>query len=177
MSSILTVLIVFLFLFIVIGTLTNIGTAAIVISSVLVLRYLHLMIREPCIAETDPESFAGGIIEGAEGSPAADKKAAKKGAKQKKPKKKIPMTNKMKLETASAVADVLYPPYHTADDKIFNASIHSGLKAKKSKDIRSHWNNHNWKKYFDYELEMHSDSNREWWSNDEHELAKKHVVL
>lgn len=77
----------------------------------------------------------------------------------------------------NTVMDVIYPSYDSADDKIFAASISSGKKNKKAKEIRSHWNNNNWKKYFDYELEMHSQENRDWWENDEYELAKKHVVL
>jgi hypothetical protein len=73
--------------------------------------------------------------------------------------------------------NVLKPKTQTADDRIFNASIESGLKAKKSLDIRSHWNNNNWKKYYEYELGIHEDENREWWSNNERELSQKHLVI
>lgn len=73
--------------------------------------------------------------------------------------------------------DVLSPPEFSADDKIFDASVVAGYKAKKSVDIRSHWNNNNWKKYYDYELGIHADTSREWWQDDDEELARKHVVI
>ena len=73
--------------------------------------------------------------------------------------------------------DVLSPPNFSADDKILDASIVAGGKAKKSVDIRSHWNNNNWKKYYDYELGIHADTSRDWWQDDDEELARKHVVI
>jgi hypothetical protein len=51
------------------------------------------------------------------------------------------------------------------------------MKDKKAKEIRSHWNNNNWKRYYDHELGTHESENRDWWSNDDFELAKKHVVI
>lgn len=63
------------------------------------------------------------------------------------------------------------------DDKLSAASIDSGAKAKKSLDIRSHWNNNNVRRHFDYEMGIHEDAHREWWQDDDLELASKHVVI
>jgi len=63
------------------------------------------------------------------------------------------------------------------DDKLSAASVDSGAKAKKSMDIRSHWNNNNVRRHFDYEMGIHEDANREWWQDDDLELASKHVVI
>ena len=81
------------------------------------------------------------------------------------------------LENEELLDDVLYPKMFSADDKIFDASVNSGYKEKKAKEIRSHWNNNNWKKYYDYELGIHQQENRDWWADDDFELSKKHVVI
>lgn len=81
------------------------------------------------------------------------------------------------LENAELLEDVLNPKMYSADDKIFNASVVSGYKEKKAKEIRSHLNNNNWKKYYDYELGIHQQENRDWWADDDFELSKKHVVI
>lgn len=73
--------------------------------------------------------------------------------------------------------DVLNPPAYSADDKIFNMSVVSGYKEKKAKEIRSHWNNDNWKKYYDYEMGIHAQENRDWWADDDFELSKRHVLI
>lgn len=80
-------------------------------------------------------------------------------------------------ENRAALMDVLKPYSATADDRLMDASINNGKKDKKAKDIRSHWNNNNWKKYYDYEFGIHSTSNSEWWQDDELELSTKHVVF
>jgi hypothetical protein len=71
--------------------------------------------------------------------------------------------------------NILTPDVFTADDKLADMSMHSGRKNKKATEIRSHWNNNNWKKYYDYELGIHE--NREWWTDNDHELSKKHVLI
>lgn len=82
------------------------------------------------------------------------------------------------VESNRNTLDSIYDnQYDTADDKIFNASLVSGGKEKKAKEIRSHWNNENLKKYYDYELFVHEDKNRKWWTEDDYELSKKHVVF
>ena len=78
---------------------------------------------------------------------------------------------------AELLHDVMYPKEHSVDDKILDVSRVSALKAKKSLDIRSHWNNNNWKRYYDYEMGIHEAENRDWWSEDDYELSKKHVVI
>lgn len=80
-------------------------------------------------------------------------------------------------DNENMLEDVLNPKQYSADDKIFNASIVSGYKNKKAKEIRSHWNNKNWKRYYDYEFGIHETENREWWADDDFELSKKHVVI
>ncbi len=78
---------------------------------------------------------------------------------------------------AEHLEDVMHPQALTADTMIMTSSITSGLKDKKAKEIRSHWNTNNWKKYYDYELDIHDQENRDWWTNDDYELSKKHVVI
>lgn len=81
-------------------------------------------------------------------------------------------------ENKNLLNDVLQEKSYTADDKIFNASILSGFKDRIAKENRSKWNNDNWKKYYDYELGAHEQSNRDWWSNDDFELTRAgHVVI
>lgn len=83
----------------------------------------------------------------------------------------------MGRDNATMLDEVLNPDKYSADDKIFNASVISGYKDKKAKDIRSHWNNNNWKKYYDYELGTHEQEHRDWWTNDDFELSKKHILI
>lgn len=81
-------------------------------------------------------------------------------------------------ENKNLLNDVLQEKSYTADDRIFNASILSGFKDRIAKENRSKWNNDNWKKYYDYELGAHEQSNRDWWSNDDFELTRAgHVVI
>lgn len=86
-------------------------------------------------------------------------------------KKEVIKHNKKILES------VLYPPVISADDRIFEKSKISALKPKKSINIRSHWNNNNWKRFYDYELNIHDSENRDWWTDDDQQLARKHVVI
>jgi hypothetical protein len=105
---------------------------------------------------------------------AKPKQASVKPAKPK-PNKSLPQD--VLDENEKMLDGILNPKSSSMDDKIFDASITSGLKAKKSKDIRAHWNNSNWKKYYDYELGIHEQENRDWWADDDFELSKKHVVI
>jgi hypothetical protein len=80
-------------------------------------------------------------------------------------------------ENSSMIDDVLSPKTVSADDRIFDASIIHGYKDKKAKEIRSHWNNDGWKKYYNYEMEIHQQENKDWWTNDDLELSQKHLVF
>jgi hypothetical protein len=90
--------------------------------------------------------------------------------------------NPVALDTEAMYADIAQL-YHyednpaTNDDKLSAAGMDSGAKAKKSMDIRSHWNNNNVRRHFDYEMGIHEDAHREWWQDDDLELASKHVVI
>lgn len=109
-------------------------------------------------------------------TPASEKPASEKPASEDKP--KLPELKKEIIEeNRAALMDVLKPSITTADDRLMDASINSGKKDKKAKEIRSHWNNNNWKKYYDYEFGIHSTGNSEWWQDDELELSTKHVVF
>ena len=111
------------------------------------------------------------IIEGAEGS---------EGEANNDNTSEPPLELKPKVveENKQLINDVMDEKFHTADDRIFNASIVSGYKDKIAKENRSHWNNNNWKKYYDYELGIHQQSNRDWWTNDDYELSRAgHVVI
>jgi hypothetical protein len=96
-----------------------------------------------------------------------------------KPKKSVNsiLTKELMRENKQMLDAVLNPESQTMDDRVFDASIESGRKSKKAKDIRSHWNNNNWKKYYDYELGIHEQSNRDWWTDDDLELSKKHSII
>jgi hypothetical protein len=90
----------------------------------------------------------------------------------------LPMLSSDVLADNRAMVDeIINPTNQSADDKIFDASVVSGYKNKKAKEIRSHWNNNNWKKYYDLELEQASQSANDWWTNDDAELATKHKVF
>jgi hypothetical protein len=83
----------------------------------------------------------------------------------------------VKEENKNKIEHVLDPECGSADDLIFDSSIASGQRNKKSLDIRSKWNssNNQWKKYYDQELGEHES--RIWWEDDEEELSRKHVVI
>ena len=121
----------------------------------------------------DTEAFTEGIT-GISGSPISQ---PKKKEKKLEPKPLAPLSKKIMKENKQTLLDVLYPGTYSADDKLFNKSLASGYKAKQSKDIRSHWNNKNWKRYYDYELGNHEQQHRQWWTNDDAELAKKHMIF
>lgn len=78
-------------------------------------------------------------------------------------------------ENAKTVEAVMNPKEQSMDDKLFDASIANGYREKKAKEIRSHFNNNNWKKYFVEEFDNHA--NRDWWGDDEYEIGKKHVLV
>lgn len=141
-----------LIVLIILTMITDIGTASIVTMFIMVIKFI---------------------------SQSADKRPYVSGFEQ--PTKVNTKTPKLTPEILKAnkdmLDDVLHPEQFSADDKIFDASVVSGLKNKKAKEIRSHWNSsHNqWKKYYDLELGAHES--RRWWEDDEEELARKHVVI
>jgi hypothetical protein len=69
------------------------------------------------------------------------------------------------------------PVAFAADDSLTALGLIVGRRAKESMDIRSHWNNDNWKKYFENELGYFDQSNRDWWTNDDVETSAKHVLI
>lgn len=93
---------------------------------------------------------------------------------------KIPIDNaetKMMTDNAETLDNILYPNIRSADDMIADSSITNGMKDKKAKEIRSHWNSDKWKKYYEYELNIHDQKHRDWWTDDDFELSAKHVVI
>lgn len=97
-----------------------------------------------------------------------------------------PLTNEMnklpKLDdevsryNESSLDSILSSTYQDADTSLYNSFIENGKKSKKAADIRSHLNNDNWKKYYDYEFNAVSGENRDWWSNDDSELSRRHDI-
>jgi hypothetical protein len=81
------------------------------------------------------------------------------------------------IDNENTLDQILNPDMYTTDDKIFDASVNSGYKDKKAKEIRSHWNNDNWKRYYDYEFGIHETENRDWWTDNDYEINQKHVVI
>jgi len=91
--------------------------------------------------------------------------------------KSYTLSSEIMNSNESALDEILSTGSETADDRIFNSSIISGDKERKAKEIRSHWNNKNWKRMYDYELSVHDRQNKDWWTDDDFELSKKHVVF
>ena len=145
--------------------LTDVGTASIITAFIMVIKFMTQQYSNDNMY-SQKNKFSGFEIEGKTES-----------APLKKEKKMPVLKPEVILENAELLEDVLYPKMFSADDKIFNASVVSGYKEKKAKEIRSHWNNNNWKKYYDYEFGIHQQENRDWWANDDFELSKKHVVI
>ena len=96
-----------------------------------------------------------------------------------------PLTNEMnklpKLDdevsryNESSLDSILSSTYQDADTSLSGSFIENGKKSKRAADIRSHLNNDSWKKYYDYEFAI-SGENRDWWSNDDSELSKRHDI-
>lgn len=96
-----------------------------------------------------------------------------------------PLTNEMnklpKLDdevsryNESSLDSILSSTYQDADTSLSGSFIENGKKSKKAADIRSHLNNDSWKKYYDYEFAT-SGENRDWWSNDDSELSRRHDI-
>ena len=75
----------------------------------------------------------------------------------------------------SSLDSILSSTYQDADTSLSGSFIENGKKSKKAADIRSHLNNDSWKKYYDYEFAT-SGENRDWWSNDDSELSRRHDI-
>lgn len=157
--------------------MTNIGVACLITTIIIVLKFLSQTYREkgqlPNVIES---GYVKDGFKQAQSVPVpVEKKIPVSLPVAKAP--KLPLPDIIISENEKMLNDVLYPKEHSADDKIFNASVISGYKDKKAKEIRSHWNNNNWKKYYDYELGIHERENRDWWTDNDFELSKKHVVI
>lgn len=97
-----------------------------------------------------------------------------------------PLTNEMnklpKLDdevskyNESSLDSILSSTYQDADTSLSGSFIENGKKSKRAADIRSHLNNNSWKKYYDYEFNAISGENRDWWSNDDSELSRRHDI-
>ena len=160
---------VMLTILIIIAVLTDIGIACIMTAIIMVLKYIS---QSKCSKE-DMES--NNALPSAALLPAASPDVK---SEPKTPPKPVPVLKpQVMIDNADALDDILTPKLYTADDKIFDASVVSGYKDKKAKEIRSHWNNNNWKKYYDYEMGIHETENREWWTDNDFEIGKKHVVI
>ena len=76
----------------------------------------------------------------------------------------------------SSLDSILSSTYQDADTSLSGSFIENGKKSKRAADIRSHLNNDSWKKYYDYEFNVISGENRDWWSNDDSELSRRHDI-
>ena len=84
--------------------------------------------------------------------------------------------NEISKYNETSLDSILTSTYQDADISLSNSAIDNGKKNKRATDIRSHFNNDNWKKYYDYEFNIHSGEHRDWWSNDDSELSKRHDI-
>ena len=154
---------------IILTILTDIGTASIITAFIMIMKFM-----------VQPHSEKNIFVERnkTSGFESQEEIPVNQNVPVKDEKKNTPVLDPYIIsENKKHLEDVLYPEQYTADDKIFDASVISGYKDKKAKEIRSHWNNNNWKKYYDYELGIHEQENRDWWHDDDYELSKKHVVI
>jgi hypothetical protein len=177
---------VMLLILIILAVLTNMGTACVATAFIMVLKYIS---QPNCIRdglETGVESDAPAPTSSTKHMepPTKDSEPPTKDSEpptkdsEPPPPPTLPVLNpQILMDNAAALDDVLNPKLYSADDKIFDASVIAGYKDKKAKEIRSHWNNDNWKKYYDYEMGIHAEENREWWTDNEFEISKKHVVI
>lgn len=156
--------------------LTDVGTASIITTFMVVIKYIMQPYSKKNMFSTRScfENEKKGVITTASVNQSTGPKVKTSASVS----KKLPVLKpEVMVENAELLEDVLHPSLYSADDKIFNASVVSGYKEKKAKEIRSHWNNNNWKKYYDYEMGVHEEENRDWWTDDDFELSKKHVVI
>jgi hypothetical protein len=145
--------------------LTDVGTASIITTFIMVMKFMNQPHKDKNIYGRHPDGF--------ETEPEPEQKTKTAHIT---PHTELPiLKSDIILENTEMVDDIFNPKTHSADDRIFDASIISGYKEKKAKEIRSHWNNNNTRKYFDYEMGIHE--NREWWTDDDFELSKRHVVI
>ena len=90
---------------------------------------------------------------------------------------KLPKLNdEVSRYNESSLDSILSSTYQDADTSLSGSFIENGKKSKRAADIRSHLNNDSWKKYYDYEFNAISGENRDWWSNDDSELSKRHDI-
>lgn len=123
---------------------TDVVTASIITTIIVLFKYM---------------GNTAGITEGINNEP--EKPVSKKPAPPKLPDISLDILN----VNEQALNDILSSTTHTADDRLFDAHIVSGLRSKEAIDIRSHINNDNWKKYYNEEFQDHGD--REWWGSDD----------
>jgi hypothetical protein len=171
MDSLIFYWVLTLIVLIVLIILTDVGTASIITTFIMVMKFMTQQYSDDNVCSRR-NKFSGFETE---------KKTVftipEKTSTSFKKEKTLPVLKpEVILENAELLEDVLYPKMFSADDKIFDASVNSGYKNKKALEIRSHWNNNNWKKYYDHELGIH-ENRSEWWGDDDFELSKKHVVI
>lgn len=155
----------------ILAMMTDIGTASIITAFIIVVKFMTQSYKD-----RNAHEYCG--VEAFETEKEDAPSAPAEELEKKQPSETQPVLKpEVILENAEMLDDILYPKSYSADDKIFNASVVSGYKEKKAKEIRSHWNNNNWKRYYDYELGAHARENRDWWTDDDFELSKKHVVI
>jgi len=170
MDSLVLYWVLTLVILVVLTLMTNIGIASVITTFIMVMKFISQ-------SYSDKNTNHSCRMEGFE----TEKKIAPQTVEKQIPVKKLQpqvlpeLKANVMAENAELLDDVLYPKSFSADDRIFDASVVSGYKDKKAKEIRSHWNNNNLKKYYDKEFGDHEE--RDWWSNDDFELSKKHVVI
>lgn len=170
MDSLIFYWVVTLVILIILIMITDIGTASIITSFIMVIKLLTQEYNSKLSNEKkdsrSPSRFMDNIDPFSGTGPETSNTIPSSGQM---------LSKDVIVHNATMLEDVLHPRQYSADDKIFDASIVSGYKSKKAKEIRSHMNNNNWKRYYDKELG--EQETRHWWGQDERELAQKHVLV
>ena len=174
MDSVMFYWVLTLVILIILAMLTDIPTAGLVTAFLITIKYI---IQPRTSGFTEGESTVKNEEQHTEEPPDSPSTEEIKDNVEEKPPELPKIDPQILVDNAAALEEILNPGTYTADDKIFDASVNSGYKEKKAKEIRSHWNNDNWKRYYDYELGIHETENREWWTDNDYEINKKHVVI
>lgn len=151
-----TYLILLMFILVTLGAFTDMSTAVVVTAFIVVFRY----ILPPCAMPIHTSAPAHPTVADTTPVDAADVSAFANDGR-----------------TDNDLPGVFYTPKTPADDLISKKMNLNGQRDKNAATIRAHWNNNNWKKYYNYEFGANEPTTRDWWADDDLELSKRHELF